>query len=160
MEFKEERSKLLQTFLSSFEAMPRWLKSALIVTLIIGIFYYGFIRKQIIYSAEKAKTEQLYSEVSRINTKIAKLEDVREVTEDIIFTIEEVRSIANALEEYHVTQVDILMETLEEVLTPSEYQTMCKKLNETDIQHRKRLNELFAERAKKHISVTLPEMEK
>ena len=102
------KSKILQTLIDSFTAMPSWLRSALVITLVLGFFYFGYARKEIIYSQEKQTTEVIYGRINDMNQKILKIEDLRVANEDMIYSIEEVRGIVVILYELHRQDEEII----------------------------------------------------
>ncbi len=148
------KSKILQTLIDSFTAMPSWLRSALVITLVLGFFYFGYARKEIIYSQEKQTTEVIYERINDMNQKILKIEDLRVANEDMIYSIEEVRGIVVILYELHRQDEEIISSYMKKLITVEEYTALRNELDEHENEYRKTVNELFNRRARRHLSNT------
>ena len=145
------KSKILQTLIDSFTAMPSWLRSALVIALVLGFFYFGYARKEIIYSQEKQTTEAIYGRINDMNQKILKIEDLRVANEDMIYSIEEVRGIVVILYELHRQDEEIISSYMKKLISVEEYTALRNELDEHENEYRKTVNELFNRRARRHL---------
>lgn len=145
------KSKILQTLIDSFTAMPSWLRSALVIALVLGFFYFGYARKEIIYSQEKQTTEAIYGRINDMNQKILKIEDLRVANEDMIYSIEEVRGIVVILYELHRQDAEIISSYMKKLISVEEYTALRNELEEHENEYRKTVNELFNRRARRHL---------
>ena len=145
------KSKILQTLIDSFTAMPSWLRSALVIALVLGFFYFGYARKEIIYSQEKQTTEVIYERINDMNQKILKIEDLRVANEDMIYSIEEVRGIVVILYELHRQDEEIISSYMKKLISVEEYTALRNELDEHENEYRKTVNELFNRRARRHL---------
>lgn len=148
------KSKILQTLIDSFTAMPSWLRNALVIALVLGFFYFGYARKEIIYSQEKHITEVIYERINDMNHKILKIEDLRAANEDMIFSIEEVRGIVFILYELHREDSEIMTSYIKKLITDEEYAALRNELDKHEEEYRRTVNELFNQRARRHLSNT------
>ena len=148
------KSKILQTLIDSFKTMPSWLRSALVITLVLGFFYFGYARKEIIYSQEKQTTEVIYERINDMNHKILKIEDLRVANEDMIYSIEEVREIVVILYELHRQDAEIISSYIKKSMTVEEYDALRNELDAHENEYRRTVNELFNRRARRHLSNT------
>lgn len=145
------KSKILQTLIDSFTTMPSWLRSALVITLVLGFFYFGYARKEIIYSQEKQTTEVIYERINDMNQKILKIEDLRVANEDMIYSIEEVRGIVVILYELHRQDEEIISSYMKKLMSVEEYAALRNELDEHENEYRRTVNELFNRRARRHL---------
>lgn len=148
------KNQIIQTLLTSYKAMPNWLKSGLIIALVAGFFYFGYARKEIIYSKEQARTEEMYEEIGTMNKKIAKIEDIREAYEDMLYNIEEVRGIAATLYQLHRDHTSAIVVHLKGVVSDESYREMLKDIDEEEREYRQRVNELFEKKSREHLKGT------
>ena len=153
------KGKIISTLLNSYNAMPSWLKNTLIVALILGFFYFGYARKEIIYSEEKETTEEIYSRIGILNKKIEKVEDIRIANEDMIYNIEEVRGIVTELSELHADHTYIIASYLKNILSNEDYRRLLNELDKEDKEYKEEVNELFNKKTKDHIKTSKTSVE-
>lgn len=147
----DTKNKIVQTFISSFTAMPSWLRNTLIVALVLGFFYFGYARKEIIYSKEKEHTELIYTKINDMNKKIEKIEDIRSANEDMLFNIEENRSFVFLLYELHREDLFVITKYMKNHMPIDDYVRMQKELDEKEQEYRIHVNEIFDKKSKKHL---------
>lgn len=150
----KDKERILEFLSKNFMSMPNWLRNLLIVALIVGFFYFGYIRKEIVFLQEKQKTEQIFKKIDVLNQKIVKIEEIRIANEDMIYNIEEVRGIVQSLSELHQKETDIILKYCKTILAPEEYRMMENEIDNCNAQYRQEVNEMFVKKSKDHLRPT------
>lgn len=112
---KNIQNKLIDTFITSFDAMPKWLKNFLIVSLIFGFFYFGYIRKEVVFKNENIQIEEIDRNLNKLNKKIQELEDIKKFSKHIDTNVDDVISLHKALSEEHRREKRITMNYLKNI---------------------------------------------
>jgi len=110
---KDYKSKVVDVLINNFTAMPRWLRSGVIVSLIFGFFYFSYIRPKIVYQNEKDEISMIQEDMDRVSKKIKDIEKIKDSNKNIYDNIDEFRGIYNALEELTQKEHEMFIKYLE-----------------------------------------------
>lgn len=148
---KKFYEKIWDFFVENFNAMPKWLRYSCIIAVIAGVVYFCVIRPCVVYSEENRKTEEMCIQIENINKKIIKIEEIRIANEDMLYNIEEVRGIAQALSELHHDHIDLVLKHIKKYMTPEDYHQLMDEMFEADKLYKQSVNEMFEKKSKDHL---------
>lgn len=110
---KDYKSKVVDVLINNFTAMPKWLRSSVIVSLIFGFFYFSYIRPKIVYQNEKNEISMIQEDMEQVSKKIKDIEKIKDSNKNMYDNIDEFRDIFNALEELTQKEHEMFIKYLE-----------------------------------------------
>lgn len=149
---KDYKSKVVDVLINNFTAMPKWLRSSVIVSLIFGFFYFSYIRPKIVYQNEKNEISMIQEDMEQVSKKIKDIEKIKDSNKNMYDNIDEFRDIFNALEELTQKEHEMFIKYLESTRTDEEQIRQLKQEHYklTEAYHHK-VNKIMDDKYKKSL---------
>lgn len=150
------QNKLLGIFLKNFNSMPKWIRSGVVIATIFGVFYFSYIRKEVIYSDETNQITLIDQKVNVLNKKIVGIEKIRESSKELSNNLGDIQDLFEAVETLQRHQSDLTLSYLNEMAkTPEQitrFQSYKKMMDtESDI-YKKKIDSIFEKKLKEKLS--------
>lgn len=150
------QNKLLGIFLKNFNSMPKWIRSGVVIAIIFGVFYFSYIRKEVIYSDETNQITLIDQKVNVLNKKIVGIEKIRESSKELSNNLGDIQDLFEAVETLQRHQSDLTLSYLNEMAkTPEQitrFQSYKKMMDtESDI-YKKKIDSIFEKKLKEKLS--------